>query len=83
MWSHFALVCRYDSNSFVQMLQVFINGKEVFAEEKPINLRKRISFIGNSKDGNEPFGTVADLRIFPFAIKSTKIERLSGSTDAR
>ena len=36
-----------------------------------------ISFIGNSKNGSFPFGTVCDLRIFPYILKKSQIETIS------
>lgn len=45
-----------------------------------INLRKRIGFIGNSKEGNKPFGVVADLRIFPYRISRRELSKLSNSS---
>lgn len=29
-----------------------------------------IGFIGNSKEGDKPFGSVADLRIYPYIVSN-------------
>jgi len=67
-WTVIAAVCRYDSERHVQLLQYYRDGVPILNKERPINLRKRIGFIGNSKNGKEPFGVIADLRVFPQAL---------------
>ena len=42
-----------------------------------VNLRKKIGFIGNCKKKDQPFGVVADLRIYPKAIKEKDIRVLN------
>lgn len=39
-----------------------------------------IGYIGNSKNGASPFGTVADLRVYPYLIKKQQISKLSSYT---
>ena len=46
-------------------------------EPQPINLRRRIGYIGNCKDGDKPFGVVADLRIYPYALETKDLAKLS------
>lgn len=46
-------------------------------------MRKRIGFIGNAKSGKEPFGVVADLRIFPHALSQRQVQELSFLRHAR
>ena len=38
---------------------------------------KSVGFIGNSKSGNEPFGTFSDLRIYPYILKTSQITAYS------
>ena len=42
-----------------------------------VNLRKKIGFIGNCKKKDQPFGVMADLRIYPKAIKEKDIRVLN------
>lgn len=66
------------------MLQYYLNGQAVGNESddwpRPINLRKRIRFIGNSEKGDEPFGIVADLRVYPYSIEQGIIEELADAS---
>lgn len=45
------------------------------------NCNKAIGFIGNSKDGKCPFGAVADLRIYPYALTEKKINEIFSLLD--
>ena len=40
-------------------------------------MRKRIGYIGNSKSMDEPFGVVADLRIYPHSISKKELAHLA------
>lgn len=33
-----------------------------------------VGYIGNSKEGNEAFGAVADLRIYPYALVDEEVK---------
>ena len=82
-WNNVAAVCRYDPERHIQLLQYYRNGEPLLKKERPINLRKRIGFIGNAKSGKEPFGVVADLRIFPHALTQRQVQELSFLRHAR
>jgi hypothetical protein len=36
-----------------------------------------IGYVGNAKNGSSPFGTVCDLRVYPYLIKKSTLEVLS------
>ena len=40
-------------------------------------MRKRIGYIGNCKNMDEPFGVVADLRIYPHSISKKELAHLA------
>lgn len=42
----------------------------------PINAPTNIKYIGNSKDGFESFGRIADFRVYPYALLSKNVEEL-------
>jgi len=76
-WNHISVVCAYDPETMTQRLSYFSNGIPVIKDSKPINLRKRIGFIGNCKEGNKPFGVVADLRVYPYKVSRRELTKLS------
>ena len=76
MWYHVAAVCTYDERDYTQKLMYYRNAEPLYDNKKGgnkwprvVNLMKRIGFIGNCKKGNEPFGIVADLRIYPYGLR--------------
>lgn len=58
-------------------IKFFIDGKATTKEPQKCICIQPIGFVGNSKDGNAPFGTVADLRVFPYLLSKAQRKRLS------
>jgi len=51
---------------------------------KPLNPLTNFKFIGNSADGKEPFGIIADFRLYPFVWDPKEIkEYISNKTSPK
>ena len=55
----------------------YIDGHKTAEKGKHILCCQPIGYIGNSKNGENPFGAVSDLRIFPKVVSCEKILDLS------
>ena len=65
-WNCVAMIIRrYRGDK--QSVEFYLNGKST-GESKLVVCTEPIGFIGNSKSKSEPFGVVADLKIYPFAM---------------
>ena len=59
-------------------IHFFVDGQMTSQTENQNCISKQpIGFIGNSSDGSSPFGTVSDVRIYPYTLKRNQIEMLS------
>mmetsp|Transcript_28637 Transcript_28637/g.28271 ORF Transcript_28637/g.28271 Transcript_28637/m.28271 type:complete len:160 (+) Transcript_28637:872-1351(+) len=56
-------------------MEVLINGKNQPENIKIVSIMEPMKYFGNSKAGNEPFGCIADLRIYTktLAYSETKV----------
>jgi len=57
-------------------VRFFYDGKQTCHDQACMCLLP-IGFVGNSKDGSCPFGTVCDLRVYPYLLKKNQIETIS------
>ncbi len=74
-WLQFAM--SYSQLSENTKLHFYLNGEEVNSYDKQkIILPSTLQYIGNSRDYNEPFGIVCDLRIYRKFYEEKQIKRL-------
>ena len=71
-WHNMLITCDNLDDGCEGAVRFYIDGKHT-NEGKPQKCIciQPISFIGNSKNGSCPFGTVCDLRIFPYIVKKS------------
>eukprot|EP00359_Climacostomum_virens_P000749 CAMPEP_0204896966 /NCGR_PEP_ID=MMETSP1397-20131031/473_1 /ASSEMBLY_ACC=CAM_ASM_000891 /TAXON_ID=49980 /ORGANISM="Climacostomum Climacostomum virens, Strain Stock W-24" /LENGTH=853 /DNA_ID=CAMNT_0052064663 /DNA_START=84 /DNA_END=2642 /DNA_ORIENTATION=+ len=73
-WQHFTL------RNF-EGLKVYLNGIQVYeAGSMPVRFISRMRYFANSSDGNSPFGSIADIRVYKRILKDSEIEALSKKT---
>lgn len=71
-WHHIAVVCKMQNSELV--ISIFLDGEKPSDQPKmTIDNTKPIGFIGNSKDGECPFGSLADFRIYPYALTPDQV----------
>eukprot|EP00347_Sterkiella_histriomuscorum_P003825 403362795 len=68
-WHNIIITC---DNAVEMKITFFLDGKQTKESQTIINA-KSIGYIGNAKSGNEPFGTVSDIRIYPYILKHSQI----------
>ena len=68
-WHQVSVVC---DNSSEMKITFYLDGKQT-KESQKIICSKPIGYIGNSRNGTEPFGTVTDLRVYPYLLKHNSI----------
>ena len=74
-WLQFAM--SYSQLSENTKLHFYLNGEEVKSYDKQkIILPSTLQYIGNSRDYNEPFGVVFDLRVYRKFFEEKQIKRL-------
>jgi hypothetical protein len=64
-WHNIVVIC---DNSIETKVTFYLDGKQTKESQHTICCQP-IGYIGNSKSGNEPFGTLSDLRIYPYILK--------------
>ena len=62
------VVSRHDEDETRQQVTFFLNAVKTTKDPQNITLRSPIGYIGNSRDGDTPFGVVADFRIYPYKL---------------
>ena len=76
-WHHIAMVVsRDEKNPNKQSIVFFLDGNKTCAPQR-VNLRYPIGYIGNSKNGDKPFGVVADFRAYPYALSKNYLIKQS------
>ena len=55
--------------------ELFINGESIFVFED-VSLQRNIKYIGNSKDGYNPFTSIKDLRIYTNNLQIEEMEQI-------
>jgi len=71
-WHHIAVVCQNRNDQL--NVKFYFDGQAPEQDEMNINSTKPVGYIGNSKYGDCPFGSVADFRIYPYAVSSKDVE---------
>ncbi|CAG9315928.1 unnamed protein product [Blepharisma stoltei] len=71
-WHHMA-VLRSDNGK----MEVLIDGKNQPENIKIVNIMEPMKYFGNSKAGNEPFGCIADLRIYTKTLAYSETKALA------
>lgn len=67
-WHNFVITCDNEFEDGDGRVTFYFNGLQT-QEPKPCICYQPIGFIGNSNNGSFPFGTVCDLRVYPYIIK--------------
>ena len=68
-WHNITVTC---DNATDMLAKFYIDGK-ANKEAQHLICNQTISYLGNSRSGNNPFGAVADLRIFPYIVSNNYI----------
>lgn len=71
---HNIIICL--DNQYEMKVTFFLDGKQT-KESQTVNCCSPFGYIGNSKDGSQPFGTFSDLRIYPYILKQNQIIGMS------
>ena len=74
-WHHIGMVVSYKEEEQQQYVTFYLDGRHI-KDNHPCKMTQKVGFIGNTKEGTRPFGPVADLRIYPRALSSTKIKQM-------
>jgi hypothetical protein len=78
-WHHIAVVCSEENDQ--HRISFFLDGKQLQTSDKSSHsiaaCSKPIGYIGNSKDLKSPFGSLADLRVYPYALEAKDVLEIS------
>lgn len=75
-WHNIVVVCNNIENERGN-IKFMINGKPTRDFAMDCLCLQPIGYIGNSKNGANPWGIVCDLRIYPFCLDKQRIEKLN------
>ena len=79
-WRHLAIT------KFGPTIRFYIDGKQSKSKEKgketiKASIIEPFTYFGNSKDGNEYFGTICDLRVYDYWLNDKEIEKVAEETE--
>lgn len=65
-WHNLVVTC---DNAVEMKITFYLDGKQT-KESQNIMCNRGLGYVGNCKMGTEPFGTIADLRVYPYLLKA-------------
>lgn len=75
-WHNFIVTCDNKCPDSRGRVTFYFNGNK-YGDSQACLCFKPIGFIGNSKNGAFPFGTVCDLRVYPYLLKNKQIDKIA------
>ena len=76
-WHHIVVTCNNVYNRGQGAIKFYVDGEQTRFDSQEGICIQPIGYVGNSKDGSCPFGTFADLRVYPYCLKTNQIASMS------